>query len=141
MHYLLGWLNWYWNGLLVWLLNLTEGWLGLSPQEGWAAFAWKTGFTVICLLPLYELYLQITNFVHDRRIRRTMKGHEVHDPLKDKDQRFTEELDALKHPKATLEQLRKEKRYWRMGEILSAMNEPADAARWFAKDKIGRAHV
>ena len=135
MNYLLGWLNWYWNGLLGWLLNLAVGWLGLSPQEGWAAVAWKTGFTVICLLPLYELYLRITNYVHDRRIRRTMKGYEVHDPLKDKDQRFTEELDALKHPKATLEQLRKEKRYGRMGEILSVMNEPADAARWFAKDK------
>lgn len=135
MHYLLDWINWYWNGLLGWMLNLAEGWLGLSPQEGWAAVAWKTGFTVVCLLPLYEIYLRFTNFLHNRRLRRTMKGHEVHDPLKDKDQRFTEELDALKHPKATLEQLRKEKRYGRMGEILSAMNEPAEAARWFAKDR------
>lgn len=135
MHYLLGWINWYWYGLLGWMLGLVEGWLGLAPQEGWAAVAWKTGFTVVCLLPLYELYLRFTNFLHNRRLRRTMEGHEVHDPQADKDNRFTEELDALKHPKATLEQLRREKRYGRMGEILSTMNEPAESARWFVKDR------
>jgi tetratricopeptide (TPR) repeat protein len=135
MHYLLDWMNWYWDGLLGWLLKLVEGWLGLSHQEGGAAVAWKAGFTMVCLLPLYEVYLRFTNLLHSRHLRRTMKGHEVHDPLANKDLRFTEELDALKHPKATLEQLRKEKRYGRMGEILSVMNEPAEAARWFAKNK------
>ncbi len=135
MQYLLGWINWYWYVLLGWLLNRVEGWLQLSPQEGWAAVAWKTGFTMVCLLPLYEIYLRFTNILHNRRIRRTMEGYEVHDPQEDKDNRFTEELDALKHPKATMEQLRKEKRYGRMGEILSTMNEPAEAARWFVKDR------
>lgn len=135
MNYLHGWIDWYWNGLLVWLLGLVEGALGLSPQEGWAAVAWKAGFTLVFLLPLYEIYLRFTNFFHNRRIRRTMEGHEYRDPREDKENQFTEELDALKHPKATMEQLRKEKRYGRMGEILSAMNEPAEAARWFVKDK------
>jgi hypothetical protein len=135
MHYLLDWMNWYWVGLLGWLLNRAEDLLGLSRQEGWAATAWKTGFTLACLLPLYEVWLRITNFVHNRRIRKSMKGHAVYDPQSDKDHRFTEELDALKHPKATLEQLRKEKRYGRMGEIMSVMNEPAEAARWFVKNK------
>jgi hypothetical protein len=135
MHFLIDWMNWYWNGLLGWLLNRVEDSFGLAPQVGGAAIAWKTGFTLICLLPLYEVFLRVTNFLHGRRIRRTMKGHEVYDPQSDKDLRFTEELDALKHPKQTLEQLRKEKRYGRMGEILSVMNEPAEAARWFVKNK------
>ena len=135
MRYLLGWINWYWYGLLGWLLGLVESVLGLSPQEGLAAVAWKAGFTVLLLLPVYEVYLRLTNFIHNRRIRRSMEGYEVHDPSAGKDNRFTEELDALKHPKATLEQLRKEKRYGRMGEILSNLNEPAEAARWFVKDR------
>ena len=135
MRYLLAWINWYWYGLLGWLLGLVETALGLAPQEGLAAVAWKTVFTVVLLLPVYEAYLRLTNFLHNRRIRRSMEGHEVYDPQADKDNRFTEELDALKHPKATLEQLRKEKRYGRMGEILSALNEPAEAARWFVKDR------
>ncbi len=135
MHFLLDWINWYWDGLLGWLLKLVEGWMDLSPQTGWAAVAWKAGFTALCLLPLYEVYLRFTNFLHRQRIRRTMRGHEVYDPQADKDHRFTEELDALKHPKATLEQLRREKRYGRMGEILSVMNEPAESARWFVKNK------
>lgn len=135
MHFLLDWMNWYWDGLLGWLLNRVEDLLGLSPQEGAAAIAWKVGFTLVCLLPLYEIFLRFTNFLHSRRIRRSMRGHVVYDPQSDKDRTFTEELDALKHPKQTLEQLRKEKRYGRMGEILSVMNEPAEAARWFVKNK------
>ncbi len=135
MHYWLDWINWYWDGLLGWLLNRVEDLLGISRQEGAAAIVWKTGFTLLCLLPLYEAYLRFTNYLHGRRLRKSMKGHVIYDPLADKDLRFTEELDALKHPKATLEQLRKEKRYGRMGEILSVMNEPAEAAHWFAKNK------
>lgn len=89
-------------------------------------------FLILYLVRLF--HAGITMFVLSRRINKDMQGHEVREPHTVRDTTFVDELDMAQYPLHTLEQMKKEKRYGRMGEIYSRLNQPDEAARWFIKD-------
>lgn len=72
--------------------------------------------------------------INMRQINKDMQGHEIREPHTVRDTTFVEELDMAQHPLHTLAQLKKEKRYGRMAELFSRLNQPDEAARWFLKD-------
>lgn len=76
----------------------------------------------------------VCGLVNMRRMNKGMQGHEVREPHTVRDTTFVEELDMAQHPLHTLTQLKKEKRYGRMAELFSRLNQPDEAARWFLKD-------
>lgn len=76
----------------------------------------------------------VRGVVNMRRMNKGMQGHEVREPHTVRDTTFVEELDMAQHPLHTLTQLKKEKRYGRMAELFSRLNQPDEAARWFLKD-------
>ncbi len=98
----------------------------------------KTTVTLILLvLVLYCVRLVhagIMKYITARKFNKEMQGHTVREPYTVRDTSFVEELDMAQHPLHTLEQLKKEKRYGRMAEIYSKLNQPEEAARWFIKD-------
>lgn len=52
-----------------------------------------------------------------------------------KDLAFTDTLDAAQNPVNTIEPLKAAKRYDRVAQIYSSLNQPAEAAKWFRKAK------
>lgn len=76
----------------------------------------------------------IRGAVNMSQINKGMQGHEVREPYTVRDTTFVDELDMAQHPLHTLAQLKKEKRYGRMAELYSRLNQPDEAARWFLKD-------
>ena len=89
-------------------------------------------FVILYLVRL--VHAGITTFAISRRMNKDMQGHEVREPYTARDTTFVDELDMAQHPLHTLEQMKKEKRYGRMGEIYSRLNQPNEAAKWFMKD-------
>ncbi len=130
--------EWYWWRVLQRPLEWIEGTFGLEPQEGWYNFAWKAGFSLAILFVLMEIWLRIRQAVYQRNLRKSMRGHEVKGEPKEEDQPFTEELDAAQHPVKVITRLKKDKNYGRLGEIHAALNQPAEAAKWFLKARQTR---
>ncbi len=100
--------------------------------------AFKITITLMLLFILFYLvrlaHAGVTRFTIARKMNKEMQGHDVREPYTARDTSFVEELDMAQHPLHTLEELKKEKRYGRMGEIYSRLNQPDESARWFMKD-------
>lgn len=126
--------EWFWKDLLgagvLWL----EGTLGIAPLGATASAALRAAMIVVPLLVLLEIKARIQNYFHERRIRRSMKGHEVQETGTQPDNPFADQLDAARSPDRVIAQLKKEKRYGRLGDTLAALNRPAEAAKWYLKD-------
>lgn len=118
--------------------KLLEGFVGKENVHWGTEPAFK--ITVSLMLLFIVLYLVrvihsgIITFSIGRRMNKDMQGHEVREPHTVRDTTFVEELDMAQHPLHTLAQMKKEKRYGRMAEIYSRLNQPDEAARWFIKD-------
>ncbi len=91
-------------------------------------------FLVIIIFLIRLIHASITKFTIARKMNKDMQGHDVREPYTARDTSFVEELDMAQHPLHTLAQLKKEKRYGRMGELYARLNQPDEAARWFIKD-------
>lgn len=126
--------EWFWNDLLgagvLWL----EGALGIEPLGANASAALRAAMIVAPLLVLLEIKARIQNYLHERSIRRSMKGHEVQEAGTQPDNPFADQLDAARSPERVIAQLKKEKRYGRLGDALAALNRPAEAAKWYMRD-------
>jgi len=127
----------YWDWLLGGIYKIIE--LALkeagAAENEWIAPGFKIGVTVIILFLIREVYIRTHLAYTRRRLWKSMEGHDVREPGTARDTSFIEEIDAAQYPVHTLGQLKKEKRYGRMGEVLSKLNQPDESARWFLKDK------
>jgi len=125
----------YWDRLLGGLYDTFSPLLGEEVENEWLEPGFKIGVSVIILFLLREVYVR-ARLAHTRhKLWKSMEGHDVREPGTAKDTSFIEEIDAAQYPVHTLGQLKKEKRYGRIGEILAKLNQPEEAARWFIKDK------
>jgi len=73
-------------------------------------------FLVIIIFLIRLIHASITKFTIARKMNKDMQGHDVREPYTARDTSFVEELDMAQHPLHTLAQLKKEKRYGRMGD-------------------------
>jgi hypothetical protein len=123
--------DWFLGGLYGSISPVFEG----VTENEWIEPGFKIGATVVLLFLLREIYVRVQLALTRRRLWKSMEGHDVREPGTAKDTSFIEEIDAAQYPVHTLGQLKKEKRYGRIGEILAKLNQPEEAARWFLKDK------
>lgn len=127
----------YWDWLLGGIYGIIKPVLeeaGATENE-WVEPGFKIGVTVVILFLFREIYIRAHLAYTRRRLWKSMEGHDVREPGTARDTSFIEEIDAAQYPVHTLGQLKKEKRYGRIGEILSKLNQPEESARWFLKDK------
>lgn len=125
-------IDWYWEGVLGWPLQALASWFYADVETAWKVTAWKVSFTFVLLLLLYESYLRIW------RLHRTWKTRrefiEVPPPdIGKNDPTFTATLDAAKAPEQVIAELKKNKEWLRLGEVLTNLNRPKDAAKYFQK--------
>ena len=125
----------YWDRLLGGLYDAFAPLLGEDVEYEWLEPGFKIGLTIVILFIFREIYVRLRLAHTRRRLWKSMDGHSVREPGTAKDTSFIEEIDAAQYPVHTLGQLKKEKRYGRIGEILAKLNQPEEAARWFIKDK------
>lgn len=127
----------YWDYFLGGLYRVIEPVLKEAEvtENTWLEPGFKIGVTVVILFVLREIYVRARLAYTRRRLWKSMENHDVREPGTTRDTSFVEEIDAAQYPVHTLGQLKKEKRYGRLGEILAKLNQPEEAARWFLKDK------
>lgn len=126
--------EWFWKDLLGAGVVSLEGILGIEPMGATVSTVLRAAMILVPLLVLLEIKARIQNYFHERRIRRSMKGHEVQEAGTQPDNPFADQLDAARSPERVIAQLKKEKRYGRLGDALASLNRPAEAARWYLKD-------
>ncbi len=125
----------YWERLLGGLYAVVAPIFGDAVEYEWLEPGFKVVVTLLGLLLLRELYLRLRQAYTRYRLWKSMDGHTVREPYTARDTSFIEEIDAAQYPVHTLGKLKREKQYGRLGEILSKLNQPDEAARWFMKDK------
>ncbi|HDP34087.1 MAG TPA: hypothetical protein ENN29_03140 [Candidatus Hydrogenedentes bacterium] len=135
MYYLKYLRHFFWERLLGGVYDAVSPIFGEAVEYDWLEPAFKAAIIVAALLLLREIYLRARQAYTRHKIWKSMEGHDVREPYTAKDTSFIEEIDVAQHPIHTLEQLKKEKRYGRIGEALAKLNRPEEAARWFLKDK------
>lgn len=109
--------------------------IGMENPPNWLEPVFKVTLVIIVLFTINELYVRVAYVLRKRRLEKDMVGHDVREPYTVRDSTFVEELDMTQHPLHMLQQLKKEKRYGRIAEIFSRLNQPEQAARWYIKDK------
>ncbi|MCK5863003.1 MAG: hypothetical protein KAH38_10985, partial [Candidatus Hydrogenedentes bacterium] len=109
--------------------------LGEEMEYEWLEPMFKLGVTLVILFLLREIYIRVQMSYTRYRLWKSMDGYSVQEPHTQKDTSFIEEIDAAQYPVHTIAQLKREKRYGRIGEVLAKLNQPEEAARWFLKDK------
>lgn len=124
--------GWFWTDLLGVGVRAVEGAFGLAPLGPVGATTLRVALILVPLCVVLEGWARLRNVVHDRRVRRSMAGFEV--PPEEGNDEFGDTLEAAKHPKHTMEELRRQKRYGRMAEVYASLNQPGEAARWYLKD-------
>ncbi len=124
--------GWFWTDLLGVGVRAVEGAFGLAPLGPVAANILRGVVLLVPLFVLFEAWARLRNAVHDWRVRRSMAGYEI--PPEEGNDEFGDTLEAAKHPKHTMEELRRQKRYGRMAEVYASLNQPEEAARWYLKD-------
>lgn len=134
MDFIKAWLNFFWNGLLARPVVWIERAFNLEPQTGWKAAAWKGFFVFLILLLIYEIFLRIRAAHRKRKMKEKMQDVIPKDAAYiNKDPRFTEKLEAAQHPEETIQTLRKEKQWARLGEVYAALNRNKEAAWAYRK--------
>ncbi|HOC68767.1 MAG TPA: hypothetical protein PLL36_09335 [Candidatus Hydrogenedentes bacterium] len=124
------------------LLDLPYGLFKAFLGEDNIHWGTEPAFKITITLMVFFVILYLVRLVHAgirsvvlaRKMNKEMLGHDVREPYTARDTSFVEELDMAQHPLHTLAQLKKEKRYGRMGELYARLNQPAESARWFMKD-------
>ena len=125
-------IDWYWNGLLAWPVQALEAWFNADIETEWKVTAWKAAFSLVLLLLLYESYLRIWRLHRTWKTRREFV--EVLPPDAGKnDPTFTATLDAAKAPEQTIAELKKQKEWIRLGEVLTNLTRHKEAAQYFKK--------
>ncbi len=125
----------YWDVLLGDLYDLVAPIFGDAVEYEWLEPGFKVFVSIIGLLLLREVIVRSRNAYTRYRLWKSMDGHTVREPQTIRDTSFIEEIDAAQYPVHTLGKLKAEKQYGRLGEVLSKLNQPDEAARWFLKDK------
>lgn len=125
--------GWFWTDLLGAGVRAVEGAFGLDPLGPVSATTLRVALILVPLFVVLEGWARLRNAVHEWRVRRSMAGFEV--PTEEGNDEFGDTLEAAKHPKHTMEELRRQKRYGRMAEVYASLNQPGEAARWYLKDK------
>ncbi len=130
---------------MQWLQTIWNQWLGIPA--GWIANAfnlplgnwlWGNGLRLAVLLALllaiYETWIGL-RYLYRKFVKQEDKL--LNEPLtvegKVQDSAFTDSVMAAGNTKAAIAKLKREKRYDRMGEVYAQLNQPRDAAKWFAK--------
>lgn len=127
--------KWYWDDLLGSLVATIEKWFFHGEPLGtYAALGAKVGFSIAILLTVYEIYLFFLRKLRKRRLREAviLDGTNA-TPYGPQDSQFVQSLEATKDLEGTIEPLKREKRYDRLGEIYSSLNKPKEAAKWYQK--------
>jgi tetratricopeptide (TPR) repeat protein len=124
--------GWFWTDLLGAGVRAVEGAFGLDPLGPVSATTLRVALMLVPLFVALEGWARLRNAVHEWRVRRSMAGFEV--PPEEGNDEFGDTLEAAKHPKHTMEELRRQKRYGRMAEVYASLNQPEEAARWYLKD-------
>ncbi|HPU97757.1 MAG TPA: hypothetical protein PLO53_07360 [Candidatus Hydrogenedentes bacterium] len=131
----IGWVRWIWWGPMERLLNAITRPLGMETPAGTANFVWKSVFILLGFFILAEIYLRLRSAWVARSLRKSMEGHVIPEPLAARKDGFGDRIEGVHHPEKTIDRLRKEKAWGRIGEVFEALNQPDEAARWFEKDR------
>lgn len=132
---LIGWVRWFWWGPMERVLYVITRPLGIEMPQDTANFVWKSSLILLGFFILAEIYLRLRSAWIARSLRKSMEGHEIPEPLAARKDSFGDRIEGAQHPVKTMERLRKEKKWGRMGEVFEALNQPDEAARWFEKDR------
>ena len=132
---LLGWIHWFWWGPMERVLYTLTRPLGMDTPQGTSNFVWKGILILLVCFIVAEIYLRIRSAWIARSLRKSMEGHRIPEPLAARKDSFGDRIEGAQHPLTTIERLRKEKKWGRIGEVFETLNQPAEAARWFEKDR------
>lgn len=132
---LLEWIRWFWWGPMERILYTVTHPFGMETPQGTANFVWKSVLILLGFFVVAEIWLRIRSAWIARSLRKSMEGHEIPEPMAARKDSFGDRIEGVQHPQQTIDRLRKEKKWGRIGEVFETLNQPAEAARWFEKDR------
>jgi len=138
----MGFIKWlaslYWDGIL----SVPMGWISsifnYEVPPGWQSTALKIVFSLLLLGLIWEVYLRVRKIIRKRRLKDALLSGEIlskDDAYKTKDTAFAESLEAVQHLEHTIEPLKKQKQWGRLGEVYASLNRHKEAAKYFRKNK------
>lgn len=127
-------LDWYWNSFLEQIIVKAENLLGYELIRPWAPHIVKGAFTLFIFLLIYETYLRIRKYIRSRKfIAESIPVEPPASETIDKNSEFIQQLESLKAPQQTIERLKREKKFYQLGEVYASMQRYKDAGWAFYK--------
>lgn len=129
--------------VLNWLVHLLDRpyWsivTQLDPLPSWR-FVGLWVYRVIAILIIFSLlrstYRWIRDSISRKKGRDRLLEYAEADTLVTKNDSFIQSIEAAKHLEQTVAPLKKARAYGRLGEVYASVNQPKEAAKWFAKNK------
>ena len=127
--------DFYWNGLLGGAIHFVETLFNGEFDHPWVVPAIKSAVTLLFLWYSIKTISRLYFRILERMLEKNIEGHSVREPYTVRDTSFVEELDAAQFPVHTLTALIKEKAWGKLGDIHARLNQPAESAKWYLKDK------
>ncbi|NIA13103.1 MAG: protein kinase [Nitrospiraceae bacterium] len=128
-------LSTFWDGWLLVPLRLLDKYFGTEflSRGGFAPLLSRIAVIVVGLILCYEVYSRIKKWRREKNWRKDLMDiGKIREPGSAPPE-FTDTLEATGNLKATVEPLKKAKKWDRVAEIYASANEHKKAAKYFAK--------
>jgi tetratricopeptide (TPR) repeat protein len=127
--------DFYWNGLLGGVIEFIEQLFNGQFVLPFFAPVFKTLVTLLFLFVIFRWVARLYYRLVERQLAKNIQPYSVREPYTTRDTSFVDELDAAQYPVHTFTALIKEKAYGKLADLHARLNQPAEAAKWYLKDK------